>query len=253
MNSDARGPRAAGRQLRISLVIPAFNEEDYLPALLDSVDEARARYAGDGAAIEVVVADNASTDRTAALALERGCRVVSEPRRRIASARNAGARAAQGEILAFVDADSRLHPQTFNAIETTLDEHTVVGATGIEMSRSSAGIAVTVAVLQPIARLLRIDSGVVFCRRRDWQAVGGYNEQRRYAEDVEFLRDLKRLGRRRRQRFARARGARTITSARKFDRYGDWHYFTILARATVLLVKGRAFDRFADEYWYQGR
>jgi glycosyltransferase involved in cell wall biosynthesis len=239
--------------VRISLVIPAFNEEGYLPALLDSVALARSRYAGAAGAIEVIVADNGSTDRTAEIAGAAGCRVATETKRNIASARNAGARAAAGHIVAFVDADSRVHPETFNAIERTLDERTVLGATGVTMSRSSPGIAVSLAVLEVAMRLLGGDTGVVFCRREDWRAVGGYNEQRRYAEDVDFILALKRLGRRRGQRFARAAGVRTVTSARKFDRYGDWHYFAILARATMLLFRRRAFDRFADEYWYRGR
>ena len=58
----------AARNPRISLVIPAFNEEAFLPVLLDSVDHARGRYARGGDAIQIVVADNASTDDTAAIA-----------------------------------------------------------------------------------------------------------------------------------------------------------------------------------------
>ena len=90
----------------VSLVIPAFNEEDFLPALLDTVGEARAHYSGDQDAIEVVVADNCSTDGTAEIAADRGCTVASVERRRIAAARNVGARTARGDIVAFVDADS---------------------------------------------------------------------------------------------------------------------------------------------------
>ena len=63
---------------RISLVIPAHNEESYLPDLLDTVDLARARYSAGPDEIEVVVADNASSDRTAEIARARGCRVVLE-------------------------------------------------------------------------------------------------------------------------------------------------------------------------------
>src|SRR5207248_1252646 len=84
---------------RFSLVIPAYNEEAYLPRLLDSVDAARARYAGGPEAIEVIVADNASTDATARLAAERGCRVARVEKRVIAAARNGGAALARGEIL----------------------------------------------------------------------------------------------------------------------------------------------------------
>ena len=66
---------------RFSLVIPAYNEEHYLPRLLDSVEVARNRYSRGPGAVEVIVADNCSTDGTADLAMARGCHVVSvEPR-----------------------------------------------------------------------------------------------------------------------------------------------------------------------------
>jgi hypothetical protein len=58
---------------RYSLIIPAYNEERLLPRLLDSLDIARASY-GDRGAVEVIVADNGSTDRTAEIAADRGCR-----------------------------------------------------------------------------------------------------------------------------------------------------------------------------------
>lgn len=62
---------------RFSLVIPAFNEEALLPRLLDSVDRARALYAGGPEPIEVIVADDGPTDATAGIARERGCRTVA--------------------------------------------------------------------------------------------------------------------------------------------------------------------------------
>ena len=92
---------------RFSLIIPAWNEQAYLPRLLDTVDEARTRYRGGPDAAEVIVADNDSTDATAVIARDRGCRVVHVAKRRIAAARNGGAGIARGEILCFVDADFR--------------------------------------------------------------------------------------------------------------------------------------------------
>lgn len=234
------------------MVIPAFNEEAHLPALLDSIDVARNQYIHGFKQIEVIVADNASTDRTSKIAAERGCCTVSVEKRSIAASRNAGAQAATGDIVAFVDADSLIHADTFNAILQTLGPRVIVGATGIRMSRSSLGIAASMLIASAIIRLGGVDSGVVFCRRVDWQAVGGFNEARLYAEDVQFLFDLKRLGRKRRQRFARAANVRTVTSARKFDYHGDWHYFTTLLRGLAWAVLSRAsFDQFARRYWYE--
>ncbi|MBI1731570.1 MAG: glycosyltransferase [Gammaproteobacteria bacterium] len=238
----------------ISLVIPAFNEAQHLPDLLCSVSAAQKRYAGGAKSIEIIIADNASTDRTADIARAHGCRVTTVEKRTIAAARNGGARVAAGEILAFVDADSLIHPETFNAIETALTDSVVVGATCIRMSRTSPGIALTMLIGNAIMRIGGLDSGVVFCRRADWEAVGGYNENYRFAEDVRFLWDLKRLGRSRGQRFARALNAPTITSARKFDQYGDWHWFNGPAKALFwYLFSPGKFRRFIDDYWYQRR
>ena len=159
----------------MALVIPAYNEEAYLPRLLDTVDAARAALSGGAVAIEVIVADNASTDCTAAIAVERGCQVVRVEKRVIGAARNGGGRAAHGEILCFVDADMRIHPQTFNAIDRALEDPRIVaGATGAWPERWSLGLAATVAVMLPIAILARVDTGVVFCRRADYEAIGGY-------------------------------------------------------------------------------
>ena len=101
---------------RFSLVIPAWNEQAYLPRLLDSVDVARGAYHGPADAVEVIVADNASTDRTGEIARDRGCRVAHVELRRIAAARNGGAAIARGEVVCFVVADFRIHPATFHAL-----------------------------------------------------------------------------------------------------------------------------------------
>src|SRR2546423_14621481 len=103
--------------MRFSVIIPAYNEEQYLPRLLDSIEVARSHHSGGRDQIEVIVADNDSTDATAAVASKRGARVVHVAKRRIAAARNGGALAGQGEILCFIDADSAIHPQTFEVID----------------------------------------------------------------------------------------------------------------------------------------
>jgi glycosyltransferase involved in cell wall biosynthesis len=68
-------------------VIPAYNEEAYLPRLLDTIDEARLRSGGVSESIELIVADNRSTDATAQIAADRGCIVVTVERRAIGAVR----------------------------------------------------------------------------------------------------------------------------------------------------------------------
>lgn len=237
---------------RFSLVIPAYNEEAYLPALLDSVDKARTCYAGGPDAIEVVLADNESTDSTADLAHSNGCRVVSENRRIIAAVRNTGARNARGHVLVFVDADNIMHPDTFNAIDKSLSTGKVVaGATGVKMQRMSPGIAVTYALMVPLVWLTRMDTGVVFCRRQDFETIGGYNEDLLFAEDVQLLWDLMRLGRKQGCKLSRITSARAIFSTRKFDKHGDWHYLWMPWRLLYgMLFSKSSLDNFAQKYWY---
>ena len=207
-----------------SLCIPAYNEAALLPRLLDSIDVARGRYRGDSAAIEIVVGNNCSTDATAEIAQARGCTVAHVEKRAIAAARNGAARAARGSILCFIDADSIVHPETFNEIEALMQTgRCAVGATGVKMERMSPGIALTWCFMIPMTRIAGVDTGVVFCRREDFDAIGGYREQMMVAEDVDWMWRLKRHGRKRGARFMRTPTARAITSTRKFDRHGDWH------------------------------
>ncbi len=239
---------------RLSLVIPAYNEAALLPRLLDSVDAAR-EHSSRSAQIEVIVADNLSTDSTAELANQRGCAIATVEKRCIAAVRNGGANAAQGDYLGFVDADSILHPECFDAIFAALDDARVVGgATGVTMERWSPGIALSFAMMLPMVWATGFDTGIVFCRRADFEALGGYDETRPIAEDVDFLVRLKHLGKQRGQRLRRLRGVKTVTSTRKFDRHGDWHYFLQMPRvAWNVMRRNEAGNDFIRRYWYEDR
>jgi glycosyltransferase involved in cell wall biosynthesis len=236
----------------ISLVIPAYNEAALLPRLLASVRVAAERFEGGADRIEVIVADNCSTDDTAAIALAADCRVVPAEIRCIAAARNAGARAARGELLCFVDADSQIHPDTFNVIAAHMRSADVIGgATGVRPERWSVGIALSYAMFIPVIAATRIDTGVVFCRREDFETIGGYDETMKFAEDVRFHVDMWLLGRKRGARLVRASRAKAVFSTRKFDRFGEWHYLPLMLKAPWYLLNRRAGNTLAQRYWYQ--
>jgi glycosyltransferase involved in cell wall biosynthesis len=94
--------------VRLSFVVPAYNEEAYVPACVESI-VAQTRELGD--AVEVIVVNNASTDGTREAALRvPGVRVVDEPRKGLTFARQAGFAASSGELIANVDSDGRLPP-----------------------------------------------------------------------------------------------------------------------------------------------
>src|ERR1700723_3831857 len=111
--------------MRLSFVVPAYNEEAYLPACLESIlsqiDPATSGLASD--ACEIIVVNNASTDRTREVALRSpGVTVVDEPRKGLTFARQAGFAASTGALIANVDADSRLTPHWVTNVLTTFAE-----------------------------------------------------------------------------------------------------------------------------------
>jgi GT2 family glycosyltransferase len=103
----------------------------------------------------------------------------------------------------------------------------------------------------PMVWLTRMDTGVVFCRREDFERIGGYDERRYFAEDVQLLWDLRKVGRKRKQRLTRLRSVKALASTRKFDDHGDWHYLSDLFRLVPkMLFSPRATSDFANKYWY---
>jgi glycosyltransferase involved in cell wall biosynthesis len=242
----------SSNDLRFSIVIPAYNEEQYLPRLLDSIEVARSNYSAGSEVIEIIVADNDSTDRTAEVAAAHGARVVTVKKRRIAAARNGGGRAARAEIVCFIDGDSALHPLTFDAIDQAMNGgRYVAGSTGLTLERKSIGLVVTYCLAAPMVWISGMDAGVIFCRREDFEAVGGYDESRLYAEDLLFLIALRRLGKTRGQRLTRLPQVKALGCTRKFDQFGDWHYFGLLGHAIKSLVTGNWHDdNLAERYWY---
>ena len=179
--------------------------------------------------------------------------VVHVPRRRIAAARNGGARVARGQILCFIDADSAVHPQTFDAIDQAINSgRYVAGTTGAILERRSFGLMVTYCLMMPMVWLTRMDTGVVFCRREDFEAIGGYDESRLYAEDVLILLALRRLGGKRGQRLTRLPQVKALGCTRKFDQFGEWHYFWMLGHAFKSLLTWNWNDeKLAERYWYR--
>jgi glycosyltransferase involved in cell wall biosynthesis len=99
--------------VKVSMVVPAYNEERLLAQTLAAIHHARTAFNAAGFTSELIVCDNNSTDRTAEIARNAGALVVFEPINQIGRARNCGAAAATGDWLLFVDADSQPSPELF--------------------------------------------------------------------------------------------------------------------------------------------
>src|SRR5947209_3490682 len=108
----------------LTFVIPAYNEEKYLPACLESILRQISELPAEVAkTIEIIVVNNASSDHTRDVALSYpGVQVVDEPRKGLTFARQAGFLASSGHLIANVDSDSRLTPGWLNQVLQTFSE-----------------------------------------------------------------------------------------------------------------------------------
>jgi glycosyltransferase involved in cell wall biosynthesis len=231
---------------RFSILIPARNEENHLPKCLDSIRKAAVRFPDQ---VEIVVALNRCTDRTEAIALEHGAKVAREDGRNLAKIRNAAAKAATGEIIVTIDADSRMTENMLVEIDRLLQtDQYIGGGVAIWPERWSVGIAVTVLLLEVMLRWRRVSGGLFWCLREDFKAIGGFNENLVSLEDLDFAQRLKAYGRSQGKQFKTIRSAYIITSCRKFDRFGDWYLLTN-PRIVRRILKGQSQEE-ANNFYY---
>jgi glycosyltransferase involved in cell wall biosynthesis len=221
--------------MKLSVIIPAFNEEKLLPGCLAHLAEALKANAGPGWSPEVIVCDNNSSDRTAQIAREGGAQVVFEPVNQISRARNAGARAASGDWLLFIDADSQLHPATLGELLRSIASGRCAGG-GCVVGLDEAPWAIEAFIgfwnLLSRARLWAAGS-FVFCRAEAFRDVGGFSTDLYAAEEITFSEALKRWARGRRQRVVILRGRRHISSGRKFQLYSGREFLGLILRGLL--------------------
>ncbi len=234
-----------GRIKVISFIIPAHNEERLIGRTLNALGNAALAV---GHSFEVVVVDDASSDRTAAIAGEHGARVIVVSHRQIAATRNAGARQASGEIFVFVDADTVVNQAVIRAAVGAISQGAVGGGCAVRFDgRLPLYGRAFVAVMVPLYRVLGLASGsFLFCTRGAFDAVGGFDERMFAAEEGAMSRALRRQG-----RFVVLREF-VVTSGRKFRAHRAREIFGVLAR---LAVGGRVSVRRREglELWYGER
>jgi glycosyltransferase involved in cell wall biosynthesis len=234
---------------RISVVVPAHNEQRTLPACLQSIQRAAASIR---CGVEIVVVANRCTDSTAQIAQDAGAVIVHDDSRSIAAVRNAGIRRSTGEIVVTIDADSLMHHDALGEVERHLATGRFVGGgASFVPERRSVGIDVTIAVVRLSMFVTGLGGAMYWFRRSDFDDISGFDERLAIAEDLDFARRLREHGRRTGRRFLTLRSAPVVTSCRKFDRFGDWHMLGMIRHPGTVRDSMRGTDTsFADRYFY---
>ena len=206
----------------ISIIIPAFNEAEYIEKTLHTIQAAVSRYAG---TTEIIVVDNASTDSTGQIATRMGARVICEEKRQIARAKNTGAGHARGDFLVFVDADTTLEGDILEKVCVVLSKGDVIGG-GAWVEPDSRGLArwLFKYVVNPLLGLKNVTVGpFLFCDRQAFNCVGGFDEELYAAEEFSLASRIKEQGIKTNQTWKIIKyhtAHRIVTSIRNFGRFG---------------------------------
>jgi GT2 family glycosyltransferase len=229
----------------ISFVVPAYNEERLLGRTLE-VLHAAARAVAEP--YELIVVDDGSSDGTAAIADANGAHVVRVQFRQIARTRNAGARAALGSTLIFVDADTIVPVATLRATIDALSHGAVGGGAAVYLDgRLPLWAWLLLPVFRGMLRAARLAAGCyVFCSRAAFDAVGGFDEQLYAAEEIVFSRALRQIGP------VVILREPVMTSGRKLRAHSGWE---VLRLTAALIRQGTALVRSRDRLsiWYGDR
>jgi len=240
--------------MRISVVVPAYNEERLLHGTLRSIGAAMEAFDRRGWTSELIVCDNNSTDRTASIAREAGARVVFEPVNQISRARNRGAAEAGGDWIFFVDADSQPTVALFSeAADAIAAGRCLAGGCTVTYANPPRGVALAVGMWNALSRVTRWAAGsFIFCEATAFRETGGFSEELYASEEVDLFRRLKRMARRNRRTIVILHRHPLLTSDRKLRLY-SWGELSRFALKTIV-SRGKTLRRRQDCFaWYDGK
>lgn len=180
-------------EVRVTFVIPAYNEERYLPSVLGAIKRYIVQFA-----YEIVLIDNGSSDNTVSIAMANGARVFKDPSKSIGGLRNLGAGEARGKYLVFLDADVVLRPSWEREFLRVLDE---LERDGRVITGSRYGVRDHAGWIEKhwfspmtLEKAKYINAGHLIVSKQVFMEVGGFKESLRTGEDYELCMRAKSQG-----------------------------------------------------------
>jgi glycosyltransferase involved in cell wall biosynthesis len=229
----------------ISFIVPAHNEAQLVGATLRTI---RAAADAVGEAYELIVVDDASTDRTAEIARAEGARVEQVDYRQISRTRNRGVRAASGDRFIFVDADTLVSDAVVRAALRALDSGAVGGGATLRVEDDLP--MYLRGVFKVTAFVMRRRSWAagcyLFCTRAAFESAGGFDETLFASEEIALSKAFQRLGR------VIILDEEVVTSGRKARTHSGWDLIRLLA---LFAIRGETILRTRKhlQVWYGER
>ena len=225
---------------KVSVVIPAHNEEKYVRRCIRSIRSAAEEYGGE---VEIIVVCNRCTDRTAELAEAAGARVIFNEDRCIARVRNDGIAAAEGDIVMTIDCDNRMTRGTIaEAVKLLESGEYIGGGAPIRFERYSLPLFLNDILCEVSFRLTGLYCGIFWAEKSTFEAVGGF-EDIRAMEDAATAKKLRAYGKKQGKRYGCLVKNHLINSTRKYDDLGDWLYLRLMIENAGTLLKAALGDK----------
>jgi len=227
----------------ISIIVPTLNEEKYIEQTLKSLKNQD--YEGE---YEIIVADGMSKDNTVKIARKHANKVVSVRKKGIGIGRNEGAKAARGEILIFVDADTILQSNGLSELSKPFQNKKVVGAACpiVPMSSKRRDLMLYRAfnqfmIMSIKSKKAQIPGVCCIYRKSAFEKVGGFDERLDTLEDYELSKKISKLG-----KIVFVKDTFALTSMRRVESWGRMESVRKYIRLYLKYVLGKGFDR--DQY-----
>ncbi|MGC8742600.1 MAG: glycosyltransferase [Verrucomicrobiia bacterium] len=240
--------------MKVSIIIPAYNEEKLLPHTLSHIQNASEAFKNRNWDYEIIVCDNNSSDNTSEIARDCGAKVVFEPVNQIARARNTGAMAATGDWLIFIDADCKPSFDLFKNVSNAIESNKIAGGGClIRLDNVPFSALLVCEFWNLISRLMKWAAGsFVFCRSDLFKALGGFDDELFVSEEIDFSKRLKKLAKTQKKKFLIITETPLITSGRKVHLYNKREYFSFILK-TVFSFGATTRERESCKIWYDGR
>ncbi|KZX69965.1 glycosyltransferase [Vibrio sp. HI00D65] len=231
---------------KISVIIPAHNEEGYIRSSIESVINASRNIKIE---TEIVVVLNNCTDNTESIAKFYDVTLVKEETPNISRVRNTGIKNASGDVIVTLDADNTMDPGVLAEVVRQLETGKYIGGGIIARpDRYSVGILITALLAISIIFLkMRVSLVLFWAKKKDIERIGYFDEDLLMAEDIDFALRLKELAKRRNLKYGTISRSKVTCSTRKFDQFGD---FFALKLNFKELLKGKN-KELSDRYWYK--
>ena len=240
--------------MKISIIIPAFNEEKLIGTTLQNIRDALPAFHRSNWATEIIVCDNNSSDRTAEITKDAGVKIVFEPINQIGRARNCGAAAATGDWFLFIDADSSPSTELFGEVAKVIESgRAIAGGSTIRLDSADLPARFLTEFWNRISRILHWVAGsFIFCEASAFKTLGGFSSEFFTGEELDLSKRLKRFARSQRKQIVILTKYPLLTSARKIHLYrrGELgRYFLKAFFRPNTTMKSRD----ACSPWYDGR